>query len=375
MLYYLFIIFIILIIIEYFYYNYLIKNKADLFLSQEAQNRINSNIKNETEIIKLFKNKMNERLEMLKKMTYEEWIKFNQKYSILEYNGIKYYIFIYEKSNMNEKFILRSSAQKELLNYNFDIERDLVIDKYLILQMFPPYEHLPQEMYKMSLNKDGFNQISYNWENPFVQRPVKKNSYFTRFNKDSFNGIIGIGYTKQDLGLQYGSIYYDFISNNSLFIFHFLILLVAASLYVISKKEKKDLLVSSGLLFFSWLFLVYQLSLTAGKTNVIIEIDKNQEISQSVLGISFLVAVNIFIINSLNAAKSISKDGYAMRKKVVCLFCSAVLFLLLSLCKFNNYKDIESLRSIRINNQIFFNYSVFYNFMICVIFLYYILSS
>jgi hypothetical protein len=375
MLYYLFIVFIILIIIEYFYYNYLIKNKSDLFLSRDEQDRLINNKKYEVEMIKLFKDKMNERLEMLKKMTYKEWITFNQKNCIIEFNAVKYYIFIYEKSNMNEKFILRCSTQKELLNYNFEIERDLVIDKYLVLQMFPPYELLPEEMYKMTLNKDGFNEISYNWENPFVNRPVKKNSYFSKFHKDNFNGIIGIGFTKQDLGLEYGSIYYDFISNNSLIIFHFLILLVAVSLYIMSKKEIKDIFVSSVILFFSWLFLVYQLSLTSGKTNVIIEIDKNQEISQSVLGISFLVAVNIFIINSLNNAKSISKEGYAMRKKVICLFCSSVLFLLLSLCKFNNYKDIDSLRSIRIDNQIFFNYSVFYNFMICIIFLYYITTS
>jgi hypothetical protein len=363
---YLIIFFIVLVIIEYFWFKYINKNKSDFFEDDATKKRLKYNKEHEDEIIKFFKDTMNERLDVLKHMDYDEWLEYSQKNCIIEREGFKYYIFIYEQSGVEGKYILRSSAQEELVNYNFTIERDFVTHRYISLEMFPPFEFLPEEMYKMQLNKDGFNEIPYNWENPFIQKAEKKNTIFTKFHKDNFNGIIGIGYTTQDLGVQYGNFYYNLISKYILIFLNITILLVAVVLHIIGN----NLIKTTTLLFLSWLLLVYQLTLTCGITNVSMETSKLNDITSSVLGVSFLVAVNTFIIRTFNEKKPISKEVLILKSEITFLFCISVLFLLLSLYKENNFKHVDQMRGLRIHSQIFFNYCVFYNFMICFIFLF-----
>jgi len=378
-LFFLILFFVILVVIEYFIINYLIKHKIDLFETPDEKidlfetpdekKRLNNNIQNEEEIIKYFKNTMNKRLEMLKNMDYKEWTKYNNINAVIEYNNTKYYIFIYEKVNLNEAYILRVSYQKEFINYSYLAQRNFITDKYIILQLFPPVVELIEQMYNLSLNKDGFSEISYNWENPFTERPEKKNSIITQFHKDNFNGVIGIGYTKKDLGVNSSNIYYKFIGKFTLYLLHFIILGVVISLYLI-KDGYYEFIKCSIILFFSWLILIHQITLTYGSTDMEKETNKNKEITDSILSISFLVAVNIFFIESLNFKKS-NIDKNSIQKQIIFLFCISVILLLISMYKMNNYKNIDNLRSMRIRNQLYFNYSIFYSIAIFLIYIFY----
>jgi hypothetical protein len=274
-------------------------------------------------------------------------------------------MFIYEQAGIDNKSILRCSVQEELVNYNFTIERDFVIHKYIVLDLLKPYEFLPEEMYNMDLNEDGFNEISYNWENPFIDRPEKKNSTFTKFHKGDFHGVIGMGYTTQDLGVEYGNIYYNLVDKYILIFLNIIILIVAIVLYIIDHNIIKSITV----LFLSWLLLMYQLSLPSAITNFTMETNKIETITSSVLGVSFLVAVNTFIIRSFDDKKIASKDNKILKVEIIFLFVMSVLCLLFTLYKESNFKSVDQMRGLRIINQLFFNLCLFYNFTICFIFL------
>ena len=355
--------FIILVIIEYFIFKYLNNNKYNLYHTNDEKERFKFNSDHEKEIIKYFKNIMNKRLEMLKKMDYSEWIEYNNINTVIEFNNIKYYIYIYEKSNIDKEYILRASYKKNLVNYSYLIERNIIINNYNILGLFPPPENLPEIMYNMSLNDDGFNEISHNWEHAFLTKPVKKNSIFTQFHKDNFNGIIGIGYSKENLYFTFGDIYYNLISKFTIYFIHFFILLTVIILYLI-RPEYKEFLICCIILFFSWLLLIYQGILKTNLTSSIEEINNEQKISDSVLSISFLIAVNIFFIETLNIQIFKTKKSDNIKKQIIFLFCVSVLTLLFCLFQTNNYKSNEELRDIRITKQIYFNYCIYYSIII-----------
>ena len=369
MLHYLIIFYIFLLILEYIWFKYYY-NKERIFVNSKEQHIIEYNNQNREEITKTFKKIINERMELLNKMDYRDWLKYNQKNNIIELDGLKYYIFIYESTGLDDKFITRSSYSEEMLDSNFNIQRDIIMNNYFILKMFPPFENLPAEMHSMSLNRDGFNEISYNWINPFINRPIKKNSIFTHYKKNDFDGVIGTGYTKLDLDVYYGNIYFSFLNNFTMIFLHVVMFVVAAILYLMNKSNFHFLFQSMIILFFSWFFLVTQLSYTASNTDITLETDKLNLISSNILGVSFLMAVNIFIINMLNELTvNVKKMAFSVRNEIVFLFFMVVVFLLISLINKSNYKDVHEIRNIRVFNQLNFNFAIFYNLIICCLFI------
>jgi len=369
MLHYLIIFYIFLLILEYIWFKYYYSVER-IFVNHKEQRILNFNKKNHDEITKIFKKKINERIELLNKMDYHDWLKYNQKNNIIQLEDVKYYIFIYESTELDEKFITRSSYSEDMLNSTFNLQRDIIMNNYFILKMFPPFENLPALMHSMSLNGDGFNEISYNWINPFINRPIKKSSIFTHYKKDDFNGVIGMGFTILDLDVYYGSIYINYLNNFTMIFLHLVILVVSAILFLMHKSTYHFLFKSMIILFFSWFFLVTQLSYTASNTDINIETDKLNLISSNILGVSFLMAVNIFIINMLNELTvNVKRIAFSVRNEIVFLFFVVVVFLLISLINKSNYKDVHEIRNVRVFNQLNFNFAIFYNLIICCLFI------
>jgi len=369
MLHYLIIFYIFLLILEYIWFKYYYSVER-IFVNHKEQRILNFNKKNHDEITKIFKKKINERIELLNKMDYHDWLKYNQKNNIIQLEDVKYYIFIYESTELDEKFITRSSYSEDMLNSTFNLQRDIIMNNYFILKMFPPCENLPALMHSMSLNGDGFNEISYNWINPFINRPIKKSSIFTHYKKDDFNGVIGMGFTILDLDVYYGSIYINYLNNFTMIFLHLVILVVSAILFLMHKSTYHFLFKSMIILFFSWFFLVTQLSYTASNTDINIETDKLNLISSNILGVSFLMAVNIFIINMLNELTvNVKRIAFSVRNEIVFLFFVVVVFLLISLINKSNYKDVHEIRNVRVFNQLNFNFAIFYNLIICCLFI------
>ena len=118
------ILFISILIFQYLCFYLYLRNWKKIYASSIDIESINFNLDNEEELKILMTNFLNERVKLLDNMSYLEWIDYNNNNEILEFKGKKYYLFIYEKDNIEENsnhsvFILRSSYQKELLNLDF----------------------------------------------------------------------------------------------------------------------------------------------------------------------------------------------------------------------------------------------------------------
>ncbi len=379
-LFYLFLIFIILIILELVIWYYSKIYKRYFFSSHAELDTIFNYKKGDEEKMKRlddeFKRELNDRMKKLDELGYQDWIMYNKRHIDIEFEGDKYYFFIFEDNNFENQYTLRCNATQEIVDLDYSVIEKLVAEKYVILKLFPPLSNLPQTMYSTNLNEDGFNNIYYNWEDPYFKRPVKKKSVYTKFDKDKFKGVIGIGYTVYDLDVQLGDLYFNIIDTKTLIFVNIAMFFVSIILYLLEYNNNSQFFMSAVVLVAAWTFLISQLVSTTTVSNLEVEENKTKEISTNILGASFLIGVNIFIINLLNTAKKSAVNTLPQIKKgIMFLFFVVVLFLLLSLFKFNNYLDIYSLRSLRSQSQLFFNYSIFYNIVICSIFIYYLLNN
>jgi hypothetical protein len=323
---------------------------------------IKFNLDNKENLKILMTNFLNERVKMLDNMSYLEWIDYNNKNVILEFKGKKYYLFIYEKDNIKENgndstFILRASYQKELINLNFTDEATTVNNRYVILENSPTNTDLIASMYYMDEIINGCNIINYSWENPFNMRAVKKDSYFKRFHKKNINGVIGIGYETSDLDYELSNIYFNYVGTPYLIFLLVCLILIGFVMYYIINKENN---IRPALIVIAInTYLLYQLSTIGLVTDIALEESRISDITSSALGISFLIGVNIFIIQTIEKKFKNSVKNKILYTESIFLFGFSLIFLLFSMIKFTNFIDLNGLISIRIKNQIFYNMSIF----------------
>jgi len=362
MLKYIILLFVILLIIEYYVFEYYQKKKNSLFDNEYEAKQLENNKKNIHALTDIFKHTIEQRVHALKNMDYTDWLLYNQKNSIITNNDIKYNIFIYEKSETDNTFIIRCSYPPNFINQNYLDELIHLKNESPILESFPPSSRLPEEMYNMSLSNDGFNNISFNWYNYFTKNPVLDESIFTKYNKNNFSGVIGISYTKEYLDIKYNNIFINYVHPYVLLFLHASILLISCSVFLMSHHPMFGFFESIVTLLISWFFLIYQLFLSTSITNIAIETQANNIIYENLLGVAYLITVPLSFIEYFK--KTSEAD-----KKIIFFMCISILFLLLSLVKLNTFKNLETIRIDRIQNQIFFNYGLLYIFLVFAIFI------
>lgn len=360
------ILFISILIFQYLCFYLYLRNWKKIYASSIDIESINFNLDNEEELKILMTNFLNERVKLLDNMSYLEWIDYNNNNEILEFKGKKYYLFIYEKDNIEENsnhsvFILRSSYQKELLNLDFIDEVNIVNHRYTVLENSPTKLNLIESMYYMDETINGCNIINYSWENPLTHRPVQKNSYFKKFSKNIkngiINGVIGIGYDTKDLDYETSNIYFNYIGLPFFILLSLIILILGVFSYYIIHKEEN--IRPAIIIILLNTFLLYQVSLISKLTDIRIEKYKMTNISTSALGVSFLVYVNIYILQTIGKKdKNIIKHRIIYTEAVF-LFIFSLIFLLLSTYKPGGYSDINEIMTIRIRSQISYNMSIF----------------
>ena len=371
-----------ILIFQYLCFFLYVRNWKKFYANSIDIDLINFNLDNHEQLKLLMTNFLNERVKMLDNMTYLEWIDYNNKNEILEFKGVRYYLFLYEKDNIEENsnhsnFILRASYQKELLNMNFEDEVNIVNQRYTILEHSPTNLNLIEIMYNMDETINGSNNMSYSWENPFNNRPIKKNSYFKTFNKKDGNGniitgVIGIGYEVEDLDYKTSDIYFNFIGLPFFIFLSLLILILGYSSYYIIYKEEN--IRPAFIVIILNAFLLYQCSLISKQTDITLEKSLMSDITDSAIGISFLVYVNIYILQTIQTKVRNLIKYKIIYTEAVFLFIFSLVFLLLSTYKPGGYSNLNELTSIRVKSQISYNISVFMTVGIFInfcIFLYY----
>jgi len=125
-----------------------------------------------------------------------------------------------------------------------------------------------------------------------------------------------------------------------------------------------------ALLFLSILniYLTIFINTKEGVTTLSVESDKVKDINDGILSISFLAAVNIYILQTMKQVK-----GYGnLHNESAFLFTLALVLLLFALYKKTNYNKIDDIRTHRIKKQLMYNTSIFVNLFILFNYLVYI---
>ncbi len=125
-----------------------------------------------------------------------------------------------------------------------------------------------------------------------------------------------------------------------------------------------------ALLFLSILniYLTTFINTKEGITTLAVESDKVKDINDGILSISFLAAVNIYILQTLKEVK----DHRNLHNESAFLFTLALVLLLFALYKKTNYNKIDDIRTHRIKKQLAYNTSIFVNLFILFNYLVYV---
>jgi hypothetical protein len=352
------------------YLNFLFK-KSETELKERAN--IEYNNSNQQELDKIFEKIIGERITMLDNMEYSEWLAYNNKNSTIKYNNHEYYLSIYEATDdeKDPEFILRATANKDALNITYS---DLMQqEKYaFIFTSFAPNTSLISIMNDLTKNKNGINDVSFYSLDYAINKAVKKHSIVGSWEKsidkkNSYKGIITVGYIMKDVEKDYSNTYYNY-ANKYFIVFVSLITFIASVLLHYSKYQI-SIVKPLSLLIVLNIYLTIYFSTVEGITTFETEQSKFTDINSGVLSLSFLTGVNTYVLDNLSKLK---KNKFGLHSETSFYFLFAILLMLASLYKTNNYSNIDNIRTSRIDIQCMYNMCVIINFYVLFNYMIYI---
>jgi hypothetical protein len=366
--YILFIIFLILLAIHYYVITHLsLVNKTNKQYLEE----IEFNIKNKDKIEQIFSKIINERVKLLNttyKNNYNSWIEYNNKNNIINIDGYQYFIFIVEKINSTDDFILKVFPDNQFKDFTLNNVANLANQRAYFTK-YTIDKNLYSNMYNSS-HDNTLNRIKYVWVDPANNNLVEKMSIYNKFNaNDNVNGVIGLGYDYQDIKYSDTFFYYDIMDKRIIISIILFIFIYSLFNYNRSKNYINKIKVIFFLIITN-LFITYFMSSKEELTTTKLELEKLNGFNQSVLSISFLFAVNIFIIETM--IEKSYKHRFIFIESAL-LFVISLVLILISIFKNVNYKDLQDLIKGRIINQFFFNFAIIINIFILINFIIYVI--
>ena len=357
--------YVIIVIIQLLYTNYVPLYKGDNINTLD-KNLINDTDK-ETKIRKFIEEKLKVIMEQADKMNYLEWLEYVKKHIQYEFNGQKIYIFVWKYID-DEKMILQAYPNKDLEGLSWDDFysefKEIILDSRNTIT-----ENVPYIMYLAS--KEGrYDSTMYYWIDPIYKQSVRKKSLITRFNfeKENKKGVFGMGYNTENLSVKNEYKNFTYINKPELFIGSLITLIIS---FVISKLHtvKNPNLKAFSFLIFSNLFILIYTNTQGHISKVLDENKRITTVNSSILNLSFLSSVNLFILSIIY---STNKELFV---ETSVMFSITVLLLLIASYKNTNQNTIFDLISTRITNTFIFNYAVALNLLIMCNFIFYAFSK
>ena len=335
------------------------------------------NLAHKPELAEAFTKEIVSRMKMLENMDYVDWINYNNKHSIIIHGGYEYDIFIFERSVnamenylSNSHYTLRVNKNVELLGLSYvDLLRQA--NYAFLFSLFQPNPDFLETIYKGPRYEDDTNIYAHFMTDPSTNRAVKTNAITGVWkkvinNEHQFDGVMFIGYNLIDVEMQYANKYFEFLDIP--FIGLVSVGTIIATLLLYHASGQKNFWMA--LLFLSILniYLTTFINTKEGITTLAVESDKVKDINDGILSISFLAAVNIYILQTLKEVK----DHRNLHNESAFLFTLALVLLLFALYKKTNYNKIDDIRTHRIKKQLAYNTSIFVNLFILFNYLVYV---
>ena len=305
------------------------------------------------------------RLDLLKKMKYVEWLKYNETNDI-KIDGTSYYFFIFELIPHEDEFVTRVHETKKYVNMVWgDIMKDQS-DNYPFVRE-ETNEKLIHNMYSMGLDNTIDNVIRYYWTDSIKHTLVKKEGIFDVWHdlNSKKTGVIGISYDTANILEDKLAFYSNKLHKLDLLCINLMILVTTCILYMFNSNKIKSFVVCLILL----IYLIKYISSNELIGSFETENEKINNIINSIMGLSFLYGVNIFILESL---KKYMIDMYTESGLI---FSLSLILLLIVLFKDTDYIHLTDIMADRISNQLLYNLSILLNMIIIVNYLIYMISA
>lgn len=359
--------YILSVILQYIYLKYFVKLELP-----ELQEKIDWNVKNMEYLEKTIGDVLMKRVNDLKnkKISYEDWIKYNTENVFIEIEGRKYYVFIFEMlENTNyERLITKVHGNPDYINLSWeDVLKD--VQENLVNLKHTTDENLIANMYDISTTS-SLQKVEYYWLDPLSKRPVNKLSIVMRYYdpETGRSGVIGMGADLKDISIDNSYLYWQKINWGYPV---FLSLLIYISSIILYKLKGDSQIHYKSLIFL--LIMNFYISYFLGKSEIygssISEQHKETNINSGIMSVSFLFAVNIFILTTLQRtfkATLFTESGF--------LFSLSVLLLLFSMIKNTDSKTTSEITTTRLCTQLLFNSSIILNMIIIFNYILYVLS-
>lgn len=382
-------VYFIIFVIELLYIHIYLNNWTT-YAKIDLDKNIEFNISHKSELNAYFSTIVDERVNLLQTMKYKEWLAYNIKNKYINFQGKQYHLFIWERNKIDEynqedtsNFTVRCSTHEDFIDMDFKSVVS-VLNYNFLYGVYKPSIEIPNNLWDLSGLYDAQTNITnIFWVTEDFEYPVERTVIFNKYKKRheiqdkdyqkiEFEGVVGIGYEIRNLNLEYGKVYYEFLGWWFFLIVSILSFLISIFLYYSSSQENKS---EKPILFLFIVnfYLLYFLSSQGGLTSTESEINKMTDINSGIMSISFLVAVNIFIIQTLRGDKK-TKYGVLHAESAI-LFCISLILLLLASAKKTNFINIQELRVYNISSQFFFNMSILINLIIFLNYIIYVASN
>ena len=320
----------------------------------KANNEIPKNYSNS--LTREFNTKIQQALNNLKTTTLQEWFDNLNKKDTIKIDKNQYYFFVYESlSSINDTFQLRVHNDSKFVDMMWSDVYENQKNNYVFLKE-QTNEQLIEDMYAAaSLNKDSQNPalIRYYWTDPIKNELTLKESVIRIWKKGDKTGIIGMGYTVNELSDVKKIKYKDFINSKVSFVY--LLITAVVTIFILNRS------VFMAMIFLALglsTFLVYAESAefigSAASENI-----KTENMNRKLLSISFLIGVNIFILKTMESKYTLNEFS-----DTAVLFSFSIIVLLFSIFTYPSSSNVTNLMSERISEQLIFNLSVILNIFI-----------
>lgn len=336
------------------------------------------NLAHKSELSDAFAKEIVSRIKMLDHMDYADWINYNNKNAVFTYNNYEYDIHIYERVRngvtnylTNTQYILRANKNVDNLGLSHtDLTRQ---NNYSFLfSLFTTNPDFLETIFHGPQYPDGTNIYAHYTVSTETNRAVKTNEITGVWkkqldNQHKFEGVILLGYSLVDVENQYANKYFNFLEIP--FIVMVSLGTIIASLLLYHASGQKNFWMALLFLSVSNIYLTEFMNTTEGLSTLQVENDKLKDINDGILSISFLAAVNIYILQSLKQVK----DHNDLHNESAFLFTLSLVLLMFALFKkAQNYNKVDDIRVHRIQKQFMYNTSIFVNLFILFNYLVYV---
>lgn len=301
-----------------------------------------------------------------------EWFDHLNNENIVQIGDNQYYFYVYEaissEATIEASYQLKVHKSVNFINMMWDDmyqnqENNFVFvrektNKYLLYNMYSSasLNDNPQEYPTL---------IRYYWTDPIKNKLTLKEAVVHKWNKGDRSGIVGMGYTIKELSDKIKIQYKDFINVKSSLTY----LVITGLVTILFLMRRKPII---AILFF---FLAISGFKTYAENAEFIgsttsENTKTETMNSKILSISFLLGVNIFILNTLE--KKYSLKTYS---DTAVIFSFSLILILFNIFDDPSSSNVTDIMKERISKQLIFNLSVILNIFIILTYVVHIIKT